>query len=285
MIGRAMRSLVLALASTAIVLSAAPTFADVRDSVNAVRKAGCGGKPGVSTPLRSSRALDAVAKGIARGQKLVDALKAAEYRALHSTSMFMSNTDGDASIARALAQRACPDLRNEAVTEMGVARKGKDVWVVLAQPFDTAALGNFGDVAAEVLKIANQARARGQRCGSKAFPAVPPLTLSPQLSDAAHEHSRDLARHNMLSHEGSDGSTVAERVTRTGYGWLTVGENVAAGPTTAQSVMEGWLASPGHCENLMSPRFTEMGLGYVVDAKSRSGVYWAQVFGARRARQ
>jgi uncharacterized protein YkwD len=46
--------------------------------------------------------------------------------------------------------------------------------------------------------------------------------------------------------------------------------------------MEGWLASPGHCENIMSPRFSEMGIAWVVDPKSTSGVYWAQVFGTRR---
>src|SRR5688572_12072577 len=197
MIGRLMRPLVLALVSVCLLLSAAPTLADVRDSVNAARRAGCAGAPGVATPLRSSRKLDSVAKRLARGQRLADALKASEYRALHSTSMFMSNAEGDAAIARTLAQRACDDLRNEAVREIGVARQGKNVWVVLAQPFDAAELKNSGNVAAEVLQLANQARARGQRCGSKPFPAVPPLTLSTELSDAARTHSRDLARNNM----------------------------------------------------------------------------------------
>jgi uncharacterized protein YkwD len=71
-------------------------------------------------------------------------------------------------------------------------------------------------------------------------------------------------------------------VSRTGYTWRTVGENIASGPTTAAEVMAGWLASPGHCENIMSPRFTEMGIGWVVDPRSESGVYWAQVFGTRK---
>jgi uncharacterized protein YkwD len=288
MIGRAMRShviaLTLVLTSATMLLSASPTLADVRGSVNAARKAGCDGKPGVSAALRSSRTLDSVAKRLARGQKLADALKASGYRALHSTSMFMSNAD-DAAVARTLAQRACDELRSETIREIGVSRQGKNYWVVLAQPFDATALKDPGDVAAEVLKLANVARTSGQRCGSKAFPAVPPLALSAQLSEAAREHSRDLARNNTLSHAGSDGSSPSERVTRTGYPWRTVGENVAAGPTTPETVMEGWLASPGHCENLMSPRFTEMGLGYVVDEKSTSGVYWAQVFGARKPRQ
>jgi uncharacterized protein YkwD len=267
-----------------MLLSAAPTLArsGLLDSVNAVRASGCGGKRGVETPLRSSRKLDAVAKRISRGARLQDALSAQGYRALHSAMMFMSNTRSDSDIARTLAQRACAELRNESVREIGVARKGDDVWVILAQPFDAAGLKNTSDVSARVLELANQARAKARRCGAKQFSSVPPLALSSKLNDAARAHARDLARNNTLSHSGSDGSTPAERVARTGYTWRVVGENVASGPTTPDEVMEGWLASPGHCENLMSPRFTEMGIGYVVDPKSASGVYWSQVFGAPR---
>ena len=118
-------------------------------------------------------------------------------------------------------------------------------------------------------ELANEARARARRCGSKSFAAAPPLTLAPKLTSAAREHAKDMARHSEFEHEGSDGSTPAERVTREGYAWRTVGENIASGPTTAEEVMEGWLASPGHCENLMDPRFTEMGIAYVVDARER----------------
>jgi uncharacterized protein YkwD len=268
----------------ATLLSAAPTFADsLHDSVNAARRAGCNGRPGVSAPLRSSRKLDSVASRIAGGKRLSDALKAADYRALHSSSLFMSNTKDNAAIARTIAQRACEELRNASVKEIGVARKGANVWVVLAEPFEADELKDFASVSRKVLNLANAARARARRCGSSQFPAAPPLTLASELNDAARAHARDLARHNTLSHTGSDGSSPAERATRAGYAWRTVGENVASGPTTAESVMEGWLASPGHCENLMSPKFTEMGIGYVVDAKSDSGVYWSQVFGARRS--
>jgi uncharacterized protein YkwD len=108
------------------------------------------------------------------------------------------------------------------------------------------------------------------------------LTLESHLTSAALEHARDLARHNMLEHTGSDGSTPDQRVTRAGYKWRATGENIASGPTTPEEVMAGWLASPGHCENIMSPRFKEMGIAWVVDPKSASGVYWAQTFGNRR---
>jgi uncharacterized protein YkwD len=273
-----------ALACAFLALSAPPALARSKllDEVNALRAAGCGGQRGAKTPLRANRKLDSVAKRIARGQQLSDALSATGYRALHSASMFLSNTKDDANIARTLAQRACSELRNENVRDLGVEKRGGNVWLVIAEPFAADALENVSKVSQRVIDLANEARARPRRCGSKQFAAVPPLVLEKRLTEAARVQARDMAKNNMLSHTGSDGSSPAQRATRAGYQWRVVGENVASGPTTPEEVMEGWLASPGHCENLMSPRFTEMGIAYVVDAKSASGVYWSQMFGAPR---
>ena len=248
------------------------------DTINEARAAGCSGKRGTAVPLRSSRKLDGVAKRIAKGDELSAALSRSGYRALRSSSLFMSNADDGERVARTLAQRACDELRSESVREIGIEKRGGNVWVVLAEPFAAPELQNPAAVSEQVLALANQARSRPRRCGSKQFEPVPPLILEKRLSEAARAHARDLAKHNMLSHHGSSGSTPSERVTREGYAWRTVGENVASGPTTAKEVMEGWLASPGHCENLMSAKFSQMGLAYVVDPKSASGVYWAQVF-------
>ena len=44
--------------------------------------------------------------------------------------------------------------------------------------------------------------------------------------------------------------------------------------------MQGWLASPGHCANLMNPMFTQVGAAYGTNARSHAGVYWTMVFGA-----
>jgi len=264
----------------ALAMCASPGLAraSLIDTINDVRARGCDGKRGVSAPLRANRKLDGVAKRISRGERLSNALSKAGYRALHSSSLFMSNADDNADVARTLAQRACGELRDEAVREIGLEKRGANVWIVLAEPFGAPALGNASAVSERVLKLANQARSRSRRCGGKTFSSAPPLTLAKRLGGAAREHARDMARHNMLAHEGSDGSTPAVRVTREGYSWRTVGENVASGPTTPEEVMQGWLDSPGHCENLMNARFTEMGIAYVVDPKSESGVYWAQVF-------
>jgi uncharacterized protein YkwD len=273
-----MRTLAGLMVALAMCASPGLARASLIDTINDVRARGCDGKRGVSAPLRANRKLDGVAKRISRGERLGNALSKAGYRALHSSSLFMSNADDNADVARTLAQRACGELRDEAVREIGLEKRGDNVWIVLAEPFGAPALGNASAVSERVLKLANQARSRSRRCGGKTFSSAPPLTLAKRLGGAAREHARDMARHNMLAHEGSDGSTPAVRVTREGYSWRTVGENVASGPTTPEEVMQGWLDSPGHCENLMNARFTEMGIAYVVDPKSESGVYWAQVF-------
>ncbi len=92
-------------------------------------------------------------------------------------------------------------------------------------------------------------------------------------------HSKDMAAHNLFDHIGSDGTSPGQRVTHAGYKWRMVGENLASGITTADAVVSGWLGSPHHCENIMGPRFSEMGVAYYYDPKSADGIYWTQVFG------
>lgn len=247
-------------------------------AINAERAAGCGGNRGVRAPLRSNRKLNSAAKRIAQGERLRNALSSAGYRAMHSASVFLSNSGGSEDIAKALVRSACAELINAQVHDIGIERQGINLWIVLAAPFEAPALENTRDVSNRVLVLANQARSKSRRCGSKFFAAAPPLKLVNALSDAAREQSQDMARHSKLTHQGTDGSTPAERVTRERYAWRLVGENVASGPTTAEEVVQGWLDSPGHCANIMSERFTEMGIAWTVDAKSESGVYWSQVF-------
>jgi uncharacterized protein YkwD len=72
----------------------------------------------------------------------------------------------------------------------------------------------------------------------------------------------------------------ARRATRAGYSWASVAENVAGGQTTAEEVVKTWLASPGHCANLMNPRYSESGVARATDPDSEHVVYWVQVFAA-----
>ena len=117
----------------------------------------------------------------------------------------------------------------------------------------------------------------------RANAGLQPLTLDLQLVDAAQDHSNDMAQDDFFSHTGADGSTVGSRVTDTGYQYSTVGENIAAGQTTAAEVVEGWMNSPGHRANILNGNFTEIGIGYEYLANDTGSVnynhYWTQVFG------
>lgn len=129
--------------------------------------------------------------------------------------------------------------------------------------------------AATALRIVNDARAAGTTCGTTPQPAAPPLRLEARLIQAAQAHSDDMQATRTMSHTGSDGSSPGERIARTGYRPQSWGENVAAGYRSAESVMSGWLSSPGHCSNIMNQGFTELGV-------ARAGDYWTMVLARPR---
>ncbi|GAA3373040.1 hypothetical protein GCM10020367_31410 [Streptomyces sannanensis] len=104
-----------------------------------------------------------------------------------------------------------------------------------------------------------------------------PLTVNAKLTKAAQDHSADMAAHKNMSHTGSDGSSPGDRIQRAGYSWSTYGENVAYGYSTPESVMAGWMSSPGHKQNILNCSFKEMGVGL-----AQPGSYWTQDFGTAR---
>jgi uncharacterized protein YkwD len=130
--------------------------------------------------------------------------------------------------------------------------------------------------AARVLQLVNEARAAGTRCGEKSFGPAPPLQLSATLDGVAAEHASDMARHDYFEHVDLAGHSPAERLRATGYRERLVGENIAYGLNSADEVVAGWLHSPDHCENIMDPRFVEMGVAMSRGQGSRRGLYWDQ---------
>ncbi|MGW7367888.1 CAP domain-containing protein [Streptomyces sp. NPDC054841] len=104
-----------------------------------------------------------------------------------------------------------------------------------------------------------------------------PLTVNAKLTKAAQDHSADMAAHKNMSHTGSDGSNPGTRITRAGYNWSTYGENVAYGYETPESVMAGWMSSPGHKANILNCEFKEIGVGL-----AQPNHYWTQDFGTAR---
>jgi uncharacterized protein YkwD len=141
----------------------------------------------------------------------------------------------------------------------------------------TCGLANFE---ADALRLVNQRRAAGATCGARgSFAPAAALTWNARLASAAYGHSRDMADNNYFSHDSRDGRSMADRINATGYTWSTIGENIAAGYGSVESTVNGWMASEGHCANIMNPRFTEFGLACARNGASRYGTYWTQNLG------
>lgn len=130
---------------------------------------------------------------------------------------------------------------------------------------------------AEVLTLTNQARSVARTCGGQWYPAVAPLAWDPILADVALAHSRDMATRNYFSHETPEGQRLGERMALAGYRFTSAGENIAAGYPTPDAVVAAWLASPGHCANLMSGSYKVVGIGFDTGS-GRYGSYWTQDF-------
>ncbi|MGH8287456.1 MAG: CAP domain-containing protein [Steroidobacteraceae bacterium] len=215
---------------------------------------------------------------LARGETLDQAELRVGYRAARSLWIEISGATDDASVERMLSQRFCRRIAQPWVREIGDYQRGDELWLVLAQPFITPPVRDATAVSRMVLVLTNEARARARSCGWRRFPPALPLALAPTLMLAARAHSQDMAAHDLFSHTGSDGSSPGQRVTRAGYRWRMVGENIASGVGTARQVVAGWLASPHHCANIMTAGFRQMGVAFAVNAASAEVIYWTEDF-------
>jgi uncharacterized protein YkwD len=122
-------------------------------------------------------------------------------------------------------------------------------------------------IVAQLVEAHNKERARDN---------LPPLKLEPKLTEAALVHAKDMAEHELMGHEGSDGSTPKQRVVDTGYHFLATGENVANGYKDVPAAMLGWMDSPPHRKNILGD-FSEIGAARV-DGKDGKP-YWCVEFG------
>ncbi len=127
----------------------------------------------------------------------------------------------------------------------------------------------------QVVDLVNQER---QNAG------CPPVTMDDRLRAAAQGHTEDMALNDFFSHTGSNGSSPWDRIVAQGYNFSTAGENIAAGYTTPQEVMNGWMSSPGHRANILDCDFTDIGVGYYYLGNDTGDVnynyYWTQDFAA-----
>lgn len=108
---------------------------------------------------------------------------------------------------------------------------------------------------------------------------LPALTINAQLMSAAQAHSIDQACHNVLSHTGSDGSSVQERVAAAGY-VASYSSEIIYGSGYPQTAFDWWMSDQTHRNEILNSRATEMGIGYAYNAGSSYGSYFTVNFGS-----
>ena len=267
--------------TTALALAAtAATHNDPLYPVQVLREGGCGGMLPAAPALQPNSSLDRAAELWAAGKSLGDATERSGYQAEGASGL--RTRGAQQGVLQELRRTSCATLVKRSLHDVGVYRRGTDTWFVLASRYAVPSNSDAPVLAARTLALVNAARARGARCGERSFAPAPPVTRSGTLDGVALGHASDMAFHNYFEHEDLSGHTPADRVRAVGYREKLVGENIAFGPRTAEEVVQGWMDSPGHCENIMDPRFAEMGIAYA-SGRSKRGLYWVQVFAAPRA--
>jgi uncharacterized protein YkwD len=302
-------------------VAAAAARSDALSAVQVLREGGCGGVLPAALPLRPNGLLDRTAADWAAGGPLSAAAERAGYPAGSTAGLHVSGPD--ASMLQLIRKSGCRTVMNRGLHEIGIYHRGLDTWLVMASfypmPAGSRAPGAMSTrvtgvrapttspslstapaaqaasapsaapiatpaLATRALQLVNRVRARGTRCGARPFAPAPPVTLSGTLAGVAYGHANDMAEHDYFEHQDLTGQSPADRVRAVGYHEKLVGENIAYGPGSVEEVVQGWLNSPDHCENIMDPRFAEMGIAFAAGrTSSRRGLYWVQVLAEPRA--
>lgn len=142
----------------------------------------------------------------------------------------------------------------------------------LSEVFTLAPLSFTAETSAaeQLLAYLNAARARFE---------LPPIAYGYELSAAAQDHARDKARFPDNPHVGTDGTTAAERLLRSGYRGGYAGEATAWGFADPRLAVEFWINSDTHRPLILNRLATDVGVGYVEDFATANVWHWTAEFG------
>jgi uncharacterized protein YkwD len=264
--------------------------ADPISALQLLREGGCGGILPPARPLRHITSLDRAAEQWANGRSLGSAAQLSGYESESTAGLHIKGPES--ATLQLIKKSDCRTVTNPAFRDVGLYQRGAESWLVLGSVYVAPASAKVAPAstpaqapvqATRALQLVNEVRARGARCGDRSFGPAPPVRLSQTLGGVAFGHADDMAKHNYFEHEDLTGRSPADRVRAVGYQEKLVGENIAYGPKSAEEVVQGWLDSPGHCENIMDPRFAEMGIAYAAGQASRRGLFWVQLLVAPKA--
>ncbi len=106
---------------------------------------------------------------------------------------------------------------------------------------------------------------------------LPPLRASGLLDRSAQRWTNSMVAGDVFTH----GTNFAARISAVGYVWRDAGENIATGFQTPRSVVNAWMGSTGHCENILNPTYRNVGTGitaHVVSGWATGAGTWTQDF-------
>jgi len=103
-----------------------------------------------------------------------------------------------------------------------------------------------------------------------------PLVMNPKLSRLAQLKAEDMARNGYFSHTSPTYGSAFDMMKSQGISYRSAGENLAKGQPSAQSAMKGWMNSSGHRKNILSSKYSEIGVGIAENGKGT--IYWVQIF-------
>jgi len=207
-------------------------------------------------PLASDPRLVLPANGVG---DLQQALVKASYPMVSVQAISLSGPRDAAAAMKAIQESFCKVVLDPQFVDVGVSREGRDWRIVLARPLLSAKLAESQVEGQKLLDAINSARAQPRQCGAQAYAASAPLAWNTTLAEASQGHTRAMANGNFFDHRDRDGRMPGDRAELQGYSYQLIGENIAAGQDNVRKVVDGWLASPGHCANLMNPQFKELG--------------------------
>ncbi|MBD7936228.1 sporulation protein [Cytobacillus sp. Sa5YUA1] len=116
----------------------------------------------------------------------------------------------------------------------------------------------------QVLDLTNKERANA---------GLPALELDVELSNVAREKSRDMQAKGYFDHNSPTYGSPFDMMKQFGISYTSAGENIAQGQQTPEEVVQAWMNSQGHRENILNSSYTHLGVGYV-----ENGNYWTQMF-------
>ncbi len=116
----------------------------------------------------------------------------------------------------------------------------------------------------KVLELVNAERAKNN---------LPALTMDENVRKVARIKSSDMSKNKYFSHTSPTYGTPFEMLKKYGISYRAAAENIAQGYTSPEAVVKGWMNSSGHRANILSSKYTKIGIGY-----EASGNYWTQMF-------